>query len=261
MISLNYLMHSHKKPRDCSNQLIEEIMNNKSVSNFVAAAMDAALKSAEHKSLFGTQYKFASEVDENDAKGGCAKCKKESCECMDSSMSDDQNLSDDENDARKKKKEVEESSSSSSSSSDSSSADDDANMAAEAAFNVAIDSLLTASAALDRVGLEKSAAYSLKLASFVVEAKKVDEKAAKAKAKAKADKEKAKAKADKEKAKAKADKEKAKAKAESDSNAAKDKAAKAKAKEKAEKDSNDARAKAKKEKESKSDSKPSSSKK
>ena len=42
-------------------------IESKSVSDFVAATMDAVLKSQEHQSLFGTQYKFASD-DENDAK-------------------------------------------------------------------------------------------------------------------------------------------------------------------------------------------------
>ena len=79
-------------------------MKNQSVSDFVAAQMDAVLNSKEHKSLFETQYKTASKC--------CAKCgKADGCSCMDSSMADD------ENDARKKKD-------SSSSSSDSSSASD-----------------------------------------------------------------------------------------------------------------------------------------
>jgi len=49
-------------------------------------------------------------------------------------------------------------------------------MKSEAAFSVAIDSLLTASAALDAVGMEKTSALSLKLASLVVEAKKKNTK-------------------------------------------------------------------------------------
>lgn len=240
-------------------------MNNKSVSDLVAAAMDAALKSDEHKSLFGTQYKYAS--DENDAK--CAKCGSESCSCGDSSMAWD------DNDARAKAKSSEESSSSSSSSDESSADDNDAkkkkmppwlkdessaddeDLANDgssedmqtSALDVAIDSLLTASGALDSAGLANGATLSLKLASLVVEAKKkmkedkksdsnsakdkaAKEKAAKEKAKAKEmkDKQMAKDKADKEKAKAKAAKEKeAKEKAEK---AAKEKAAKEKASQK-----------------------------
>ena len=44
------------------------------------------------------------------------------------------------------------------------------------AFDVAIDSLLTASAALDSVGLGRGSALTLKIASLVVEAKKKDKK-------------------------------------------------------------------------------------
>ena len=78
-------------------------MKNQSVSDFVAASMDAVLNSKEHKALFETQYKTAAKC--------CAKCgKSDGCSCMDSSMADD-------NDAKKKKD-------SSDSSSDSSSASD-----------------------------------------------------------------------------------------------------------------------------------------
>src|SRR5579885_3733462 len=157
---------------------------NKSVSDFVAATMDAVLRSEEHKSLFGTQYKFAS--DENDAKAKkCSKCGKDMDSCMcDSAMADDNDArkkkdskesssdsssASDMNDARKKKDSEDSSSDSSSadddndarkkkdSSSDDSSADDaDAFFKEEkvsSAFDVAIDSLLTASAAMDSVGL------------------------------------------------------------------------------------------------------------
>lgn len=170
-------------------------MSNKSVSDFVATAMDAALKSQEYKTLFGTQYKFAS--DENDAKKHkheCGECGKDmdSCTC-DSAMADD-------NDAKKgkmppwlkdKKKDSSDESSAWDSddankdSSDSSHADDEDNASddikSSAAFDVAIDSLLTASAALDAVGMEKSATFSLKLASLVVEAKKKEKESKKSK--------------------------------------------------------------------------------
>src|SRR5271165_5546330 len=64
-------------------------MSNKSVSDFVAASMDAVLKSEAHKALFGNQYKFAS--DENDAKK-CPKCRSsDSCSCGDSAMADTNN--------------------------------------------------------------------------------------------------------------------------------------------------------------------------
>src|SRR5271166_3611467 len=64
-------------------------MNNKSVSDFVAATMDAVLNSAEHKALFGTQYKFAQDM--NAAKAKCSKCDKDKDSCMcDSAHADDQ---------------------------------------------------------------------------------------------------------------------------------------------------------------------------
>src|SRR5208337_1847815 len=139
-------------------------MKNQTISDFVAAKMDEVLNSKEHKALFANQYKMAS--------APCKKCGEECCKC-DSSMASDALFADDENDARKKKKEESSSDSSSAddadddscmadddendarkkkkeddSSSDSSSADD---MEVSAAFDVAIDSLLTASAALDSV--------------------------------------------------------------------------------------------------------------
>lgn len=142
-------------------------MNNKNVSDFVAATMNAVLNSSEHKSLFDSTYKTAS--DQNNAKEKCEKCSmsKDSCSCGDVLKADDNEVS------------------SSDSSSDSSCADDedvkDSSCSADdtmesAAFDVAIDSLLTASAALDSLGMEKSATVSLKLASLIVEAKKVDKK-------------------------------------------------------------------------------------
>ena len=67
-------------------------MKNQSVSDFVAATMDAVLNSAEHKALFGTQYKFAQDM--NDAKKHDSMCAKHNK--MDSCAADD-------NDAKKKK--------------------------------------------------------------------------------------------------------------------------------------------------------------
>ena len=159
-------------------------MKNQSVSDFVAATMDAVLNSKEHKSLFATQYKKASESmcekhskmdscdadDENDAR---RKAKKDADE-------EDKASAWDDNDARRKaKRDAEE---------DTASADDDTeedteedtasanDLEASAAFDVAIDSLLTASAALDSVGLGRGSALTLKIASLVVEAKKKDSK-------------------------------------------------------------------------------------
>ena len=148
-------------------------MTNKSVSDYVAATMNAVLNSDEHKSLFAN-YKTAS--DENNVSDSlCAKCKysKDSCTCGSSMSADD-------NDARTKQVSDEDSSDvscadddeASDSSSDSNKAEDKEVPMSSSAFDIAIDSLLTASAALDSVGFEKSSIISLKLASFVVEAKK-----------------------------------------------------------------------------------------
>ena len=203
----------------------------KSISDFVANEMAAVLNSAEHKAKFS---KYAQDV--NSAKVVCCeKCSKESCDC---SMADD-------NDARKAKKEesTEESSdsSSSTSSTDSSKADDSNDhfgtgapqteeSKTSSAYNVAIDGLLTASAALDSLGLDTGSALTLKIASFVVDAKKKEVDAKKEKEKAKALKAKEKEKKDALMAKEKAAKEKAKAKEKADKEKEKEKAAKEKAK-------------------------------
>lgn len=213
-------------------------MSKNSVSDFVAAAMDAALKSAEYKTLFNTQYKFASD----EGKDKCDECDKEKdhCDCGDSSHAHDAEVEDnaaawDNNDATA----IEE---------------EDKDVKAEAAFDVAIDSLLTASAALDSVGMEKTATFSLKLASLVVEAKKKEEdKKKKDKEKdKKSDSNDARAKAkEKEKAakeKEKAAKEKAKEKEKRDAQMAKDKAVKDKEKERLAKEKEKAKEKAAKEK-------------
>lgn len=105
-------------------------MKNNSIADFVAASMDAALKSEEYKTLFGTQYKTAGDKM-------CAKCHemhgdKDSCmaddnaakKSKDSKDSGDSSYADD-NDA-KKSKDSSSSSSKGSSSKDSSSADDNA---------------------------------------------------------------------------------------------------------------------------------------
>jgi len=207
-------------------------MKNQSVSDFVAATMDAVLNSKEHKSLFDTQYKFAQ--DQNAAKKDEDK---DSCMADDDdndvrrakkkNSDDESSADDDDNDARKKN-------------SDESSADDDndakkkkmppwlkkddsdaddnddkgasdpvvsnngavigwkqpaqisvkppakaddhsADMEPSIAFDVAIDSLLTASAALDALNLGRGSAYILKIASLVVEAKKKDKNSKKSK--------------------------------------------------------------------------------
>lgn len=232
-------------------------MSNKSVSDFVAATMDAVLKSEAHKSLFGTQYKFASDESfADDSK--CSKCENATCTCEKDTSSADDMLDADDNEAKKKKGlppwlQKKDESCASDEEEDESMADD-SEMKTSTAFDLAIDSLLTASAALDSVGMEKSAAFSLKLASFVVTAKKKDKKdkeskksdSNEAKDKAKAAKEKEKEKLAKEKEKAA--KEKAKAKAMHDSQMAKDKAAKEKEKAKMMADKEKAKAQAEKDK-------------
>lgn len=260
---LNYSLRAQKE--DLSKKLdslnIEDIMKNNSVSDFVAASMDAVLKSDQHKALFATQYKFAS--------GKCGKCGSENCACGDSNMAEskpikidpefgatpvkgpsvdsgaaDDLLASDENDAKDKKKDKEDKKEEEEDKEDKEDKDDkdekdkndafDSEEMSSSAFDLAIDSLLTASAALDSVGMEKSSTLSLKLASLVVEAKKKDQdKKDKGSADDKA-KKKAKEKAAKEKEEAA--KKKAKEKAAKDTQMAKDKAAKEKEKEKAAKE-------------------------
>lgn len=205
-------------------------MKNKSVSDYVAATMDAVLKSPQHKSLFGTQYKFAS--DNNDAKSKksktekCAKCKCriDECECGDSSYLDDEfermprhdefermprrgemGEMEDEVFERMPRREMEDDTFEGDTVEDETieinpnkrdvalyeeihtddDDDDDDTLGALASFDKAIKNLLTASAALDAANMENSSAVSLKLASLIVQAKKVKEKEQKAKAKAK----------------------------------------------------------------------------
>lgn len=166
----------------------------------IASAMTQIFESDEHKSLFGLPYKTAQTVQRHNqvdpssncdgamARGECLKCHK----TVDSNKADDCS--------------VEESSSSKTASlskkateqfcpkcksvdepmnghcthcgeplpSDDNKAEDCSveESKTSSAFNVAIDSLLTASAALDSVGFNKSSALSLRLASFVVDAAK-----------------------------------------------------------------------------------------
>jgi len=177
-------------------------MNNKSVSDYVANTMNAVLNSAEHKSLFN---KYAQDV--NEAKD---KVEPSSC-CGDKEFADDNEA--DDNSAKDSSEKSSEKSCEKSCDKDSNSVKDEDLYDVSCAYDVAIDSLITASAALDSLGMEKSSSLSLKLASFIVEAKKTDAKdvAAKAKEKAAKEKEKAKMKADKEKAAKKAKEEKERA--------------------------------------------------
>jgi hypothetical protein len=133
-------------------------MRNKNVSDFVANTMASLLKSAEHQSLFNP-YKYASAQDSQDA-----------------NQANDDIVNNDVLNVDEKK--------------DTSCADDNcADNNISTAYDIAIDSLLTASAALDSLGLGKGSAFSLKLASFVVEAKKKDSKEVANKKNVKKDKE------------------------------------------------------------------------
>lgn len=203
-------------------------MSNKSVSDYLASSMDSVLKSPEHKSLFGQNYKVATASDES--------CEKEhnhdeeDCSLADSSTveEEDENSADDE--------------------------DSEALKEVAAHYTTAIDSLIVASEALDNIGYGNGAALSLKLAALTVEAKKKDTEGFKEKmqalrdkkkkekevndAKDKAAKDKEKAAKEKEKEKEKAAKEKeklAKEKEKEKERLAKEKAAEKAAKEKASK--------------------------
>lgn len=147
-------------------------MKNKSVSDFVATTMDAVLNSREHQSLFGGTYKYASsDEDKNNAKMSkpCKTCKQKEdmCMCAGGYMADD-GMSDDHMMDNSMSYDAEDGMDMSPAMSHMSE-----EMASTAAFDVAIDGLLTASAALDAVGMSNSSTVSLKLASLIVEAKKV----------------------------------------------------------------------------------------
>jgi hypothetical protein len=154
-------------------------MKNKSVSDFVAATMDAVLNSQEHKSLFSGTYKYASaDEDSNHAKvmnKPCKTCKQKEdmCMCAGGYMADD-GMTDDSMSDSDMSWDAEDGMPAMSHSMPE-------EMASTAAFDVAIDGLLTASAALDAIGMTHSSTASLKLASLVVEAKKVVKKDSKKK--------------------------------------------------------------------------------
>lgn len=205
-------------------------MKNNSVADFVAAAMDTVLKSEAHQSLFGTMTKRASlkklaeavwcpkcrDVKEPDMTGACPTCggplpKQEQAKADDNAAKD-MSLETSDADTCMADDSVDDS--------DSSYADDTAEEKVSSAYSVAIDSLLTASAALDSVGMDKTSALSLRLCSLVVEAA--------AKKKDKGSKEKAKKDSDAKKKKESDAKEKAKK--ESDSKKKKESDAKEKAK-------------------------------
>jgi hypothetical protein len=147
---------------------LEENMKNNN-SDMFAAAMDAILKSAEHKSLFNPTYKVA--CDLNDVKDSTSDSSSSSSSSSSDTQSADDTSDSDESDSS--------CADDSSMESDSANVDDcssEDSKCSTASYDVAIDSLLTASAALDSIGFEKSATISLQLASFIVEAKKKEVK-------------------------------------------------------------------------------------
>lgn len=192
----------------------------KKYANTIANAMETLMKSADYEDMFGG-YKDEPSESHVAHEEVCLCEPGETCEVCSPSGEVDVTL--DANDASDAKAEDEDDNKA-----------EDKDMKECAAYNIAIESLLTASAALDATDLSDGSTLSLKLASLVSEAKKAktdkmsaDDKAKlKAKEKAAKEKEKAKAQAEKDKAKAKAEKEKAKAKADKDKQDAKDAKAK-----------------------------------
>ena len=178
-------------------------MKNNSVSDFVASTMDALLGSEEYKTLFHKGFVSQAQAEEPTEESSVDNSDADDFVDADANASDDG----DDNDMR-----------------GGSCSDADEKMSS--AFDVAINSLLTASAALDYAGMESGSSLSLKLASFVVDAKKKMPKSSDSDKK-KADKKKAdeKAKADKKKKsdadKKKSDSDKAKADDKKKSDAAK----------------------------------------
>ncbi len=130
------------------------MMKNSSIADFVAAGMNEVLKSKSHQDMFGkTWLKTAQDMSEPKADEACA-----DDSGKDENKADDASDEQEASDAKDKEEK------------DCSMADDE-ELGVSAAFNIAIESLLTASAALDDVGMEKNAALSLRIASIVVEAK------------------------------------------------------------------------------------------
>lgn len=129
----------------------------KNSADSVAQSMAAALKSPEYRSLF----KLASAEDEKEEHKHS-----DECDCDDVSMADGKE--EDKEEEKKDEAKAEDSSGGASHKDPS----ELYGLSPATAFDVAIDSLITASAALDSVGMEKSSGLSLKLAALVVEAKK-----------------------------------------------------------------------------------------
>jgi len=159
------------------------------IADFVAKTMDNALKSPQYKSLFKlASHDHSDECDCDDE--GMAKDKSDD-ECFEAEF--DVAWKDENGKMKTKKVKVKEDSMKDFEKSlkslvkemkgeDEEKDDDKAadhkdpsslyGLSAATAFDVATDSLLTASAALDEVGMDNGSKLSLKLASLVVEAKK-----------------------------------------------------------------------------------------
>lgn len=114
-------------------------------SNTVAENMNKILKSASHREIFGG---YSDEDKTHEHNEDCSVDDKE-MNMLDSDDSVDQFDVDDTDMS-------------------------DEDMTAQAHFDIAVDSLLSASASLDELGFDKGSAISLKIASLVVEAKKKD---------------------------------------------------------------------------------------
>ena len=172
-------------------------MNNKNISDFIASTMASVLDSKEHQQLFGTQRKKV-------ASKHCKDCHKAMDKCL-CSMADDQNMEDEpmfdepmveEDEPMFDEPMVEEDEPMFEGEgpmggigpanvelyADDGDSDE---MASTASFDVAIEGLLTASAALDYINMNRSSDLSLKLASLVVQAKKVQEEEKSTKSKSK----------------------------------------------------------------------------
>lgn len=170
-------------------------MRNKSIADSVAETMQVVLDAPEYRNLFDSNYKFAS--DENDAKDKkCSKCgekmSKDKCDCADandahdgsgsSDHADDDAVDDNSADDSLAQQvafasdEQRDAISAILNADDNIEVHDDSNMSdddtAYASMDLAVDSLLTASAALDNVGMGDKSSFILKVASLVVEAKK-----------------------------------------------------------------------------------------
>jgi len=129
-----------------------------SVANTVAQTMKTLLNSPDYQSIFKSASVGEDHEDENDAR---KKKKEEDKKDEDKSYADDK----DEDMSYADDKDEDDGD-------DCAMADDEEKLEATANYDIAIDSLLTASAALDELGSPTGSAATIKLASLIVEAKK-----------------------------------------------------------------------------------------